>query len=324
MQNATEFIKSQVSIYMLMQHYQFKHIQTSENEYRSCCGIHNGNNKTAFVANKNGLWYCHTGECGGGDIFDLVSKKENISFKESVQYISNAFNIDISKMEIVQRTNQIMQDTKNWIETMRSICKQKNSKEFDINILGELYPINSYRNFNKETLQHFNVNFCTNNKRIIIPICFDNKIVGVTMRRTNNHPAKWLHQPTQLTIGNHLLNYDNIEIGDKIILTEGPFDVFNLWQNEYENSVASFHCGLTKEQENLLLKKGYELLIAYDNDNAGRIGTRKVIEAFKNKMNIRIAKIPNEQDIGQLDSKELILAVSQAYTIQEWSEVYGR
>ena len=47
---------------------------------------------SAFVINKDtGLWYCHTGNCGGGDIFTLVERFEDFSktdFPRTVQWLA--------------------------------------------------------------------------------------------------------------------------------------------------------------------------------------------------------------------------------------------
>lgn len=47
----------------------------SQNEWRSHCPIHGGDNKTAFVIYEEGgkqHWKCYTGPCGGGDVVDFI------------------------------------------------------------------------------------------------------------------------------------------------------------------------------------------------------------------------------------------------------------
>jgi DNA primase len=196
-------------------------------------------------------------------------------------------------------------------------------KEFDISMLGDLRNIMSYRQFTKQTLDHFGTKYCLNNQRIVIPIVFNKKLVGVTMRRTQAHPVKWLHQPTGLLTGNLIYNYDNIVCGKPLIICEGIFDVFNYWQNGYENAVAMFGCHLTTVQERLLLLAAHEIIVSFDNDNAGRNGTNQVISMLKNKMNIKIANIPDTYDPGMLSSEQINKAIKDAYRIYEWKKLIG-
>ena len=44
-------------------------------KYRGCCPIHGGDNPSGFVVDDNtGLWFCYSGECGGGSVLDFAVK----------------------------------------------------------------------------------------------------------------------------------------------------------------------------------------------------------------------------------------------------------
>lgn len=319
MNNAVEYLKANADVYMLLQYYNTQSISRSGRDIRCCCPIHRGNNSTAFVFNTSrNLWFCHTGCQEGGDIYDLVMKMESVSFEESVQRVATILNIDISEMEITLRADSLVRETKQWIETMKMLfCKEK-VKSFDISILGKLYTLNSYRHFDKETLGYFDIKYCELNKRIVVPIYANDILIGVTMRRTTNHPAKWLHQPSGLVTGNHLYNLNNIKKGEEIILVEGVWDALSYWQTGYENVVASFGCHLSEEQERLILRNTYDLIVSYDSDIAGICGTNNIIERMKHKINIKIASIPQGKDAGELNNKEIINAIQNSKSIKEW------
>lgn len=322
--NAVEFIKHNTDPLVILQHYNAKHITKGTGELRCCCPIHDGGNATAFVYNTHKrLWFCHTKCNAGGDIFTLVELIEKIDFESAVKRVAEIYNIDITNMTIIIRTNEVVQDLKRWIESMRNITKVKTLKPFNIELLGKCYPINSYRNFTKETLEHFNVTYCEMNQRIVVPITYQQMLVGVTMRRTKPHPIKWLHQPSGFATGDFLYNGDNITPMSTIIVSEGVFDVMNAYQCGYTNIVATFGCHLTQEQERMLLTKAYDFVIAYDNDNAGIPATRHVINRLQNKVNLRIAKIPDNKDLGELNNEEMRDALSNAYTTHEWRKIYS-
>ena len=113
----------------------------------------------------------------------MVAKKEHKSFIESVYRVAEIFGIDITNMQIIARTNNALKNTKQWIDMMRRMVDNKEVQEYDISELGEIYPINSYRQFNIDTLQYFGIKFCKRNKRVIIPIYQNKILVGVVMRK---------------------------------------------------------------------------------------------------------------------------------------------
>lgn len=60
----------------------------------ACCPLHQ--DKTPSMSFKDaGLWYCFV--CGvGGDMFELVMKVENLTFKESLSWFNEKFNLGLT------------------------------------------------------------------------------------------------------------------------------------------------------------------------------------------------------------------------------------
>lgn len=321
MKDAVTNLRNIVEPLRLLEHYNAINIVQHGNEIRCSCPIHKGDNPTAFVFNtENKLWYCHTHCHTGGDIYDLVMQIEGVDFKEAVQRIAEIFNINISDMIIQIRSNQTILNTRTWIKTMHSIMdlNDKTIKPFDITMLGDLKRIKSYRQFNAETLNHFNVQYCVSNKRVLIPIYIESQLIGVTMRKTNNHPIKWLHQPSGLNIGSFIYNQDDIIQNQPLIICEGVFDVLNYWQNGYKNVIATFGCHITAKQERTILLSTSEIILSFDNDDAGVLGTLNSIEMLKSKLNIKIARLPQGFDPGQLTQEQTHDAINNAMKIYQW------
>lgn len=324
--DAVEYLKANVNIRDLLTLYGAKRVKQNYNEIRCCCPIHGGNNETAFVFNiKNGLWFCHTGCKIGGDIFDFVQRIEHLeTFQEAVNALANKFGLDITDMEIKQRANEILLNTKRWIEQMKNVLNTKRDTEFALENIGSMFPINSYRNFDKAILNEYGIKYCLENKRIVIPIIHNKTCVGATMRRTTNETVKWLHKPQGLITGNYLFNIDNIELFTPILIVEGIWDVLNAVQHGYLNTVGTFGAHLTQEQSNIILRSTHELIIGFDPDVAGRIATKNVIEMLQNKINIKIMDVPVGKDVGILNSDELNNCFANLKNIYEWRTLYGR
>lgn len=56
--------------------------------WRCSCPVHNGDNREAFhVLADDQHWHCFTGDCGSGDIFDLVMAMDGITFKDACAHL---------------------------------------------------------------------------------------------------------------------------------------------------------------------------------------------------------------------------------------------
>lgn len=281
--------------------------------YRCCCPIHGGDNPTAFVWNYvNGLWYCHTGCSTGGSIFDYVIHKYGLpegQFSRAVQLAAELLGVDIQGLEIIDRRDYQLREIREWINYVSSKSKPQTIREYDINLLGDLYVVNKYRNFTKETIEHFEGCYSQSHNRIVVPIRNeDNKLIGVTMRRLDNaEKAKWIHAPKHADMGSVLYNLVNCKDYNKVYLVEGPFDVWNLYQLGVENVVASLGSNITAKQEDLILKYFSDVCIAYDNDLPGIKATKKVIKKLKDKTNLSVLNLGKYNDPGEIQNfSELI------------------
>ena len=81
-----------------------------------------------------------------------------------------------------------------------------------------------------------------------------------------------------------------------IILCEGNIDVVTLHQAGFDNAVASMGTALTQEQTRLLSRYTKELVLCYDNDNAGKIATERALQILNNsEFAVRVLQLPNKK-----------------------------
>jgi len=328
--DAVAFLKENISFDKLLDYYKIKY-QTHGGKIRCKCPIHGGSNPTSFVVHlKKGLYFCHTSCKEGSDIVGFVMRMEHIDFMEAVHFLSDLFKLDITNMTL-KRAVDYMSETKDWIEQMNNILFKSEIEEYDISKLGELYTINKYRHYTKETLEHFGIKFCETaiiplenseiyvNKRVVVPIYQNSVMVGVTMRKTQNEKIKWLHQPSNIHTGDLLYNMDDIEQGmDNVIMVEGCPDVWSVYQSGYTNVVGLFGAHMTDNQEKILLTKTYNVISALDTDYAGIKGALSIYERLKYKMNVRFADIPILYDIGELNKDTVQQIIENPITYKEW------
>lgn len=310
------WIRGKVDYERVLEHYKFDNVKSDDHMIRCSCKLHGGDNPTSFVLNKdNGLWFCHTGGCGGGDIFTIVERFEKVSFPEAVKWIANFMNIDITGMSIEARNNQYYAELKKFIKAVKSRSK-KALDEFVVEV--EKFGIKSFRNFKEETIDHFEMSYVKridirNRKgegkvffdRLYIPMKFLQTNVGFILRRTSsNQEPKWFFQPPDIVTGDMLYNYDSVIGESVVVVVEGMFDVWAFHELNIP-AVATYGAHLTDQQYKLLMRLGCDLVFAYDGDEAGQKATVKAVEMFKNKANVSVLQFHINEDPESITRKEL-------------------
>lgn len=118
--------------------------------------------------------------------------------------------------------------------------------------------------------------------------------------------AKYVNSPETLIYnkGSHLygldLAKDEVRRNDAVILVEGQMDVIAAHAAGLLNTVASLGTAFTVNQARLLARYTKNIIIAYDNDNAGQIASERVLEILLPlNFNIRIMKMA-DKDIDEM------------------------
>ena len=85
-----------------------------------------------------------------------------------------------------------------------------------------------------------------------------------------------------------------------IILCEGNLDIVTLHQAGFDNAVASMGTALTTEQIRLLGRFTKELVLCYDNDNAGKIATERALQLLNNsEFSVKVLQLPRRLVDGE-------------------------
>jgi DNA primase len=314
--DAVTFLNKHIKIELLLRHYDFDRIHEDGDMIRACCKIHGGNNPTAFVVNtENGLWYCHTGGCGGGDTYTLVQRMEGIDFFSSIKWIADFFDVDIANLILLERQANYVKELSKFLSLMRD-NKKRIFAPFTIE--EEIREVTKFRNFQLETLQYFQLGFVetvtltnrtgntyTLHNRLAFPIFYDSVQIGISFRRTKVADVpKWSHQPVKLGAGNILYNYDMVQGSPIVVVCEGITDVWAYHEISVP-AVATLGAHITHQQYKLLMKTGADIILSFDGDPAGREATEKAVVLLQNKANLSLIDFAEGEDPESIDRKEL-------------------
>ena len=141
--------------------------------------------------------------------------------------------------------------------------------------------------------------------RLMLPV-IDTRgdVVGFGSRVIDNSEPKYMNTTETITYSKRRILY-GLNLAKKtkrpnIILCEGNLDVVTLHQAGFDNAVASMGTALTQEQLRLLSRYTKELVLCYDNDNAGQQATRRALELLNNsEFSVKVLQLPRRLVDGE-------------------------
>jgi DNA primase len=328
-----ERIRNAVDVRKLLDEYGAQRVKGSGN-IRSCCPIHGGDNASAFVFSESEkLWYCHTGCVRGGDVFDFVMELEECTFIESAKKLASMFNVTVDWVNETVEEDLFRDQAREFIERMMKKKKVHELPTFKPSGL-KFAKIKSYRGYSPETIEWWKLRMCVEGElkdRIVIPLeDVDKRLVGITGRATlEEQEFKFMHRPRNLHTGYFLTGLGrNIEFvreaGNKAIIVEGLFDTAKLWDIGHKNVCCPIGVFFTDEHILQLYKAGVtDIVLAFDNDKAGRNGMRKAYKLARGKFGITFLDYPEGKDADDLEPEELDAVVKNYLMPHEWLSKYG-
>lgn len=245
-----------------------------------------------------------------GDVFTFISKIENLTFKESLEFLAERANIKLPSLEnldspqerLKKRLYELHKDATNFYherlykplaKIAQNYVKQrrldnKTLKAFKIGYSGErdeLYKFLISRGYTNKEIEATELCFKTDSgnyidkfrKRLMFPIMdVSGRAIAFGGRRLdeNQKTAKYLNSnESQIFLKkNNLfaLNLAKKSDSKTLILVEGYMDVISLHQRGVTNAVASLGTALTEEQGKLIRRYSDKVVFSYDSDEAGQ------------------------------------------------------
>jgi len=251
-----------------------------EFEYRlqGPCPIHKGDNKTAFNVDKEkNLYYCFTRH-HGGSVLDLIMEIEGITLIKAGE----------KALEILGSLGE------NPVEYEYS---DKGNKPLSFSLrLNPNHPYMDRRNISIRTRKYFGIGYCSKGMfagRICIPIHDENgNLIAYAGRGVDGSEPKYLF-PKGFKKSLVIYNYNRVSYMQnckKVVLAEGYFDVFRLFQAGYP-AVALMGSSISSRQIELLVSLKKFLILMFDGDDAGRECTKKTTYALRGKIPFRVESL---------------------------------
>lgn len=305
-------------------------LQPKGGNYWACCPFHSEKTPSFSVTADKQFYYCFGCHKGGG-VINFVMEMENLSYGDAVRFLAKRANIPVPEDDhsgtekLRQRMLDLNRDAARYyysvLQSSEGAAVQAYLDQRQIRrpiavkfgmgaapdkwdaLLGAM----TQKGYTKKEL--LDAGLIVQNKkggfydrfrnRLILPVIdVRGDVVGFGSRIISGDGAKYVNTPETLTYSKRRVLY-GLNLAKKtkrpnIILCEGNLDVVTLHQAGFDNAVASMGTALTVEQTRLLSRYTKELVLCYDNDNAGQTATKRALELLSNsEFTVRVLRLPN-------------------------------
>lgn len=339
-------IKSKLSILEVVSGY--VRVEKSGTQYKARCPFHNEKTPSFYVSPSRGTYHCF-GCAESGDIFKFVEKMESLEFKDALKILAERAGVTLSRIrkEADSRLLQLMESARQFFEITLSesidakkYLHDRGLTDASINNYKIGYTKNDWRLLfvhlmsssftDAECVESGLIIKTDDNKyydrfrgRIMFPI---RNISGATVGFTgrvlpvydDGKSGKYVNTPeTKLYHKSKILfNYDYARkfIADtrEVILVEGQMDVIMSAQAGIQNVIAVSGTAFTEEQVNIIKRLADNVVLAFDNDAAGKKAAEKAA----------IMCAYGGLTVMSVDIKEKDIADMVQNDPNEWKKVY--
>ena len=295
--------------------------------YFGVCPFHEDHSPSMSVSEEKQIYKCFS--CGAaGNVFTFVSEYENVKFLEAVKIVADKCGIPFhgtitkERPKVNKEEYEIMSLALKFYQNnllKKRALDETVIKEFDLGLaLGGNVSLNKLllsKKYSTDTLiklglvnEHDGYINDIFKYRVMFPIHdLDGNVVGFTGRiYENNDQAKYINSKESVIFkkGQILFNYhrakSEIKRKKEVILVEGNMDAIRMYSSGIKNVLALMGTSLTKEQVSIIKSLRANIILMFDNDNAGEIATYQngtiLEEAGLNPQIVRISgpKDPDE------------------------------
>ena len=305
--------------------------------YWGCCPFHNEKTPSFHVLQDKQFYHCFGCKKGGG-VINFIMEIENLSYPDAIRFLAKRVNMEVPEDResadadrLRKRLLNLNRDAARWYyDVLQSpdgaavrayLDKRAISRKIAVRFgMGAspdswdaLLRAMSAKGYTKQEL--LTAGLIVANKsggfydkfrnRLMLPVIdVRGDVVGFGSRVIDKSEPKYMNSTETPVYSKRRVLY-GLNLAKKtkrpnMILCEGNLDVVTLHQAGFDNAVASMGTALTTEQIRLLGRYTKELVLCYDNDNAGQLATQRALEMLNNtEFTVRVLKLPRRLVDGE-------------------------
>ncbi|WP_461247491.1 DNA primase, partial [Treponema sp. R6D11] len=313
-------------------------LRENGDDFSGCCPFHNEKTPSFHISASKNLYHCFG--CGkGGSAIQFVMDAENLDFLSAVEFLAERAGVELGETnkdeELSAQRKKIIEINKKYaVKCYKDLVANKDALKYA-----------EERGLTPQIIKHFCIGYADgsldglgadeqtlevaglaskkgNSKfqgRLIFPIIDVRKnVLAFGGRAIEKNTAKYINSPNTLAFNKSYnlfgLNLAKSSSAKSIILVEGYMDVVSLHKSGFTSAVASCGTAITEGQAKLIKRYKDNVIICYDQDDAGKEATKKAIDILRDAhLNVFVAvwdgaKDPDEfiQKFGKLAFEKVL------------------
>jgi len=301
------------------------------------CPFHNEKTGSFSVAPDKQIYYCFGCKKGGG-VVNFIMEEENLTFPDAVRFLAKRAGMEVPEEEgdreaarYRQRLLDLNRDAARFYYQLlqkpegravqdyldRRQIKRSTAVNFGMGASLDAWDVlltaMTKQGYTKREL--LDAGLVVQNKngglydkfrnRLMLPVvdtsgnvvAFGSRVLDKSEPKYMNSSETPVYSKRRVLYG---LNLAKKTKRPNIILCEGNLDIVTLHQAGFDNAVASMGTALTVEQTRLLSRFTKELVLCYDNDNAGKIATERALQILNNsEFSVKVLQLPRRLVDGE-------------------------
>ena len=305
--------------------------------YWGCCPFHNEKTPSFHVLQDKQFYHCFGCKKGGG-VINFIMEIENLSYPDAIRFLAKRVNMEVPEDResadadrLRKRLLALNRDAARWYYGVlqspdgaavrayldKRAISRKIAVRFGMGASMDswdaLLRAMTAQGYTKQELLAAGLIVANKSggfydkfrNRLMLPVIdVRGDVVGFGSRVIDKSEPKYMNSTETPVYSKRRVLY-GLNLAKKtkrpnMILCEGNLDVVTLHQAGFDNAVASMGTALTTEQIRLLGRYTKELVLCYDNDNAGQLATQRALEMLNNtEFTVRVLKLPRRLVDGE-------------------------
>ena len=301
------------------------------------CPFHSEKTGSFSVSPDKQIYYCFGCKKGGG-VVNFIMDEENLPFADAVRFLAKRAGMEVPEedgdREASRRRQRLLELNRDAAKFYHQLLRQKEGEavreylnrrqitwqtavKFGMGASPDswdtLLTAMTKKGYSKSELLDAGLVVQNRNgglydkfrNRLMLPVidtrgdvvAFGSRVLDKSEPKYMNSSETPVYSKRRVLYG---LNLAKKTKRPNIILCEGNLDIVTLHQAGFDNAVASMGTALTVEQTRLLSRFTKELVLCYDNDNAGKIATERALQILNNsEFTVRVLQLPRRLVNGE-------------------------
>jgi DNA primase len=321
-------VKEAISMEMVLGRYNVRLRKVNSTYFRGKCPLpthtSKGSGDSFGTDTSKNAWACQSDSCvkirsgkKGGNVIDFVAVMENCSIRDAAIKLANWFNVssDGGGGRIPERhtepssSKQLVAEKEREVEVTEVVPSGENKPlSFVLKNIDHSHAYLTARGIAPGTSSHFGVGYFSGKgsmaNRVVIPIHNEaGELVAYAGRAIDASEPKYKF-PSGFLKSIELFNLHRTAGEKMVVVVEGFFDCMKVTAAGW-TSVALMGSSMSDEQERLLAEHFTAAWLVLDGDEAGRSGTRDIVQRLVRKMFVRAVELPDGTQPDMLRSEEI-------------------